>query len=677
MDLPITNATESKTRRLRRISSLRLLSALQALAVLTLGEPSFAADPPNGLSGSFGESAGSAQVVPSSGAMTYGVPFVLPRGRGNAQPSLAIQYRSGAPSGEAGLGWSLNLPQIERAPLSGWPKYIDDGNPMTEDRYAFNGQPLTFVCVVGGTPACPMNEQVGPMPTWAEGFRHYRLQVEGSFERFFLSPDRRTWMVQRRGGEIMEFGAPRTRADLAGPALDIEWSAGTFRWNLVRQYDLHGARNLIVYRWDAQGTQRQHLRDIFYTPPATQGSLAPTDTFAYHVALSWEAPPNAQPQYTHADKRRHELRLRRVAIASKTWAASGQRELVRAYNLSYFPARSVPGAAGEAPVWGRSSLKSVTVEGRCATPIAETAEVLPDPTGCPTLPPMAFDYQSAQLATGVAVHTAVNGPGAANTLEYVTSTALVDINRDGLPDLVQAWPANYRRPSYKFEYNSCTKGDFIVDAGADPSTHDPQLACNPDDGDIFDIRPARQHDAWINRKTGFTTVGFDHRCLDAGGVEPNTLTYFQVAGPHGYGSREPSLFTQYGAEAMGDWGDSAMLWSLAGYAGFGFAPAVMDVPNGPMHEEGYAPDTFIKFCPQGASNPFYPALRWKKIGTAEWAKDAPGQGVPEARNYTHCLHAIPLPWRRGRIRRPSSQPSGAGDRLRRPRPRRQRARHRV
>jgi Salmonella virulence plasmid 65kDa B protein len=217
MDLPITNATESKTRRLRRISSLRLLSALQALAVSTLGEPSFAADPPNGLSGSFGESAGSAQVVLSSGAMTYGVPFVLPRGRGNAQPSLAIQYRSGAPSGEAGLGWSLNLPQIERAPLSGWPKYIDDGNPMTEDRYAFNGQPLTFVCVVGGTPACPMNEQVGPMPTWAEGFRHYRLQVEGSFERFFLSPDRRTWMVQRRGGEIMEFGAPARAPILPAP----------------------------------------------------------------------------------------------------------------------------------------------------------------------------------------------------------------------------------------------------------------------------------------------------------------------------------------------------------------------------------------------------------------------------------------------------------------------------
>ena len=128
-------------------------NAASCLVVILFGSsPAFPADPPNGLSGTFSESSGSPQVIPSSGAMSYAVPFDLPQGRGNSQLSLAIQYRSGAPTGEAGLGWSLTLPQIERAPLSGWPKYVDNGDAQAEDRYVFNGQPLTFICVVGGSP---------------------------------------------------------------------------------------------------------------------------------------------------------------------------------------------------------------------------------------------------------------------------------------------------------------------------------------------------------------------------------------------------------------------------------------------------------------------------------------------------------------------------------------------
>jgi hypothetical protein len=353
--------------------------------------------------------------------MTYVIPFELPRARGNSQPSLALQYQSGAATGEAGLGWSLLLPQIERAPLSGWPKYIDNGSPVAEDRYTFNGQPLTFICTVGGEPACPHNEQLGPMPGWAHGFRHYRLQVEGTFERFFLSADRQTWIVQRRGGEILELGAPRTRPDLTGPAQDLEPGVGVYRWNLARQYDLHGTHNLVVYRWAGTAPQRQHLRDIYYTPPAVGGDGAATDAFAYHVGLSWESPPHAPRQYTHADKRRHELRLRRVAVSSKTWSGTGAREFVRAYNLTYFPERTVPAAPGQAPLWGRSFLQAVQVEGQCRAPIVESGGYLPDPTSCATLPATTFEYQPAELATGTASHTVLNGPGASGRLEYPSS----------------------------------------------------------------------------------------------------------------------------------------------------------------------------------------------------------------------------------------------------------------
>ena len=419
-------------------------------------------------------------------------------------------------------------------------------------------------------------------------------------------------------------------------AFDIEPGAGPFRWNLVRQYDLHGTRNLAVYRWEGSGSECQRLRDIFYTPPAAGGEIAPTDAFAYHVALSWEVPLNAQPQYTHVDKRRHQARLRRVAISSKTWAATGPREFVRAYNLAYFPERSVPGAAGEAPIWGRSSLKSVQMEGRCASPVAEIGEVLPDPTSCAVLPPVSFEYQQAELTIGTAVHISLNGPGAAGQLDYVTSTALVDINRDGLPDLVQAWPANFRRPSYKFEYNECKNGDFVIDSGADPQNLDPQLSCRPDDitESVFDIRSARKHDAWLNGRTG-ATIGLDHRRLDAGGAEPGSPTYYQVAGPHGYDSREPSLRSGVMVPRRWETGATAPCCG-ASRAMPGLAlPLPSAGPSGrSCARRGYAPAIFLAFCPEAASKPDYPALRWKKMDTAGWAKNAPGQGTPEYRNYT-------------------------------------------
>jgi hypothetical protein len=188
--------------------------------------------------------------------MTYTIPFRLPAARGTAQPSLSLGYVSGAGVGEAGVGWSLSLPSIERAPLAGAPKYLDPGSApeqakqSAEDRYAYSGRPLTFICVVGGLPACPADEAAGLMPTWASGYRHYRLQVEGTFDRFFQSADRRTWIVQRRGGEILEFGVPITMAGLTGAATDVRFGTNSiFRWNLVRQHDRHGTLNTIVYSW--------------------------------------------------------------------------------------------------------------------------------------------------------------------------------------------------------------------------------------------------------------------------------------------------------------------------------------------------------------------------------------------------------------------------------------------
>ena len=216
---------------------------------------------------------------------------------------------------------------------------------------------------------------------------------------------------------------------------------------------------------------------------------------------------------------------------------------------------------------------------------------------------------------------------------------MIDINRDGLPDVLEAWPTNFRSPGFKLEYNECKDGVFVVDVGADPQDKDPQLACNPDKktADTFDLRSARQHKAWVNRGIPGGMPGgaldFQHHCLDAGGVEPRTPTYHQISTPKGFGSREPTLFTQFGAEAVDEWGNGSMLWSLAGYHAFGIVPAKLHEKNAPPDSETYDEQTFLKFCPEFAAAPKHPALKWVKTGDAAWAKDAAGRDEQEFRHF--------------------------------------------
>lgn len=145
-------------------------------------------DPPNGLSGMVGKSKDASSVVPTTGAFGYVAPFKLPPIRGHVQPVLSLSYESGIKVGDAGVDGALSIPSTERAVLSGWPKYVDDGAPQNEDRFSYDGQPLTFTCVIGGLQVCPRNDPVGPMLSWANGYRHHRMQVEGSFERCVWRP---------------------------------------------------------------------------------------------------------------------------------------------------------------------------------------------------------------------------------------------------------------------------------------------------------------------------------------------------------------------------------------------------------------------------------------------------------------------------------------------------------
>jgi hypothetical protein len=109
---------------------------------LALGSSARAVGPstPDGVAGTYGQGLALPSLDGATGAFNHTIAFELPAARGDAQPSLALTYRSGRGTGEAGEGWGLDIPPIERSPLSGWPRYADDSKPDAEDRYSYGGQ---------------------------------------------------------------------------------------------------------------------------------------------------------------------------------------------------------------------------------------------------------------------------------------------------------------------------------------------------------------------------------------------------------------------------------------------------------------------------------------------------------------------------------------------------------
>jgi hypothetical protein len=63
-------------------------------------------------------------VDPSTGVLHTVIPFSLLPARGAAQPSLNLVYSSDAGTRTAGVGWGLDLPAIERKPLSSPGRYF-------------------------------------------------------------------------------------------------------------------------------------------------------------------------------------------------------------------------------------------------------------------------------------------------------------------------------------------------------------------------------------------------------------------------------------------------------------------------------------------------------------------------------------------------------------------------
>lgn len=375
------------------------MSASASTASSELSSSAIAMPQGAGTLGGMGESF-TAQLSTGTGALSIPIPIL--KARGAAQPTLGLTYSSGAGAGVAGMGWSIGVPYIARQSDRGALRYVDPPAGTAwqpgQDTFVFNGAELVPICSVRGQ-SCEGALAGEVMPAWADGWDYFRPRLEGSFDRIFWSPDRRTWRVQTKAGTSLELGVP---LDGSNDDNAIEYPEGgpanrIFRWNAVRYYDAHGEGNpaadpgprpynAVVYRY-LKDAGVGYPSDIFDTPPVPAGAGAPLDAWAHHTHLEWESRADETVTFRRGWEVRQRLRLARVDVTSKPFvaAASSARRLVRRIYLGYDPG------------YRTSFLQSFQIEGRCTG--EESTGGAPEgpdgrvgPTSCPRLPPVTLGY---------------------------------------------------------------------------------------------------------------------------------------------------------------------------------------------------------------------------------------------------------------------------------------------
>ncbi|MBM4361115.1 MAG: VCBS repeat-containing protein [Deltaproteobacteria bacterium] len=410
----------------------------------------------------------------STGGASYSIPFAIPAPRGLIEVSLGLSYSSGSGLGLAGMGMSIGVPFIARQTDRGPPRYDDRGTfHPGQDHFVFNGgQELVPLCDIGPARECAglvsasAVQTAETLPVWSAGWMLFRPRVEGSFLRFFWSPDRTSWRVQSQDGVTLELGVPCGTNDRSAleENPDPEGPAGSeiYRWWLVRQWDTLGSANPSAgcpapvnlarygYERDAEDGGSLYLTDIHHTPPKAGSATAAVATYAHHVRLVYEDRPDRTETYRSGFLLAQSRRLARVDVTSKpaTGGVAAARELVRRYRLTYDPG------------YRTSYLTSVQVEGRCASTgsaqVAEGAgERLPDLLPCSplSLPAvrLGWSHVEGKLPGGVAASQAIAGFEAFDerVIELASSprysldeqqTALHDVNSDGLPDVLVTAP---------------------------------------------------------------------------------------------------------------------------------------------------------------------------------------------------------------------------------------------
>ncbi|MEO0461416.1 MAG: toxin TcdB middle/N-terminal domain-containing protein, partial [Myxococcota bacterium] len=318
------------------------------------------------------------------GLAGYSVPMELPAGYAGLTPKLALSYSSANGAGVVGMGFELGLDHIARMTRYGLPTYRDG------DRFSSSG--------------------AGELVE-VDGSGIFRARDEGGFVRFrYVSGPSDHWMAEHPDGRRSYYGAnelgqrdDNARIAVSGAGVDGA-GQGAFRWCLVAQTDRLGH----VVRYDHTLIDGYPylttIRWAFSDGPGAAG------TPHYEARLSYEARQDVIIDAKPGREVEMTQRLTSVAIYV-------DGTLLRRYALGYEPYEQA---------LGLSRLASV------------------ETYGLDNDVPYGVSHRFGYTGPGLS-----QGPGAGE-LPYLvsmgsvgvdfrgSSAELLDINGDGLPDVVDS-----------------------------------------------------------------------------------------------------------------------------------------------------------------------------------------------------------------------------------------------
>ena len=166
------------------------------------------------------------EIDPNMGAMNYNVDITIPGGINGHTPSIGLSYSSASGSSVLGVGWSMPMMTIERMTSRGAPLYGQD------DLFAANGGSELVEVARDG------NSQTY-RERFEKGFVRYTWHQVGDGEEGY-------WTAERPDGSIAYYGADAS-GNLVSSARASRSDGGTYKYFLVAEVDPYGHEILYDY----------------------------------------------------------------------------------------------------------------------------------------------------------------------------------------------------------------------------------------------------------------------------------------------------------------------------------------------------------------------------------------------------------------------------------------------
>ena len=200
-------------------------------------------------------------IDPNMGSMSHKVTIAIPQGRNGMSPALGLSYSSSAPAGLLGIGWSMQMPTIERMSSRGIPEY----------------QPADLFAADGGSELVLVDDSGSDFvyrDRFEKNFRRYIWKNVGDGEEGY-------WIVEDPDGTRGFYGATKDGALVESARTNSD--LGTAKYHLVDRVDVYG--NTVHHNYDKMGGTYPLVTSVEYVFDSNDEPL-------YTAELSYEVRPD-------------------------------------------------------------------------------------------------------------------------------------------------------------------------------------------------------------------------------------------------------------------------------------------------------------------------------------------------------------------------------------------------